>query len=228
MPGHLTLTSPPAVEPVSLDEAKLQCRIDSDLYDDDDLVSALITAARQYVEEVCGRALITQTWRLALPGFPGATGVLGVPVYGVDPLALPGTPVAGSVAFRYALRLTRGIVKSITSVTYVDGTGTTQTLDPASYILSADQWEATLTPAPGTMWPVTLVHPEGAVITYVAGYGDDATSVPQPIRAAIKLLVGHLYENRESVIVSASRAVVAEVPFTVDALLAPYRVLEAV
>lgn len=228
MPGHLTLTTPPAVEPVSIDEAKRHLRIDDDVYDDDDLVSALIAAARSYVEEVCGRSLLTQTWRLALPGFPGATGVLGVPVYGVDPLSLPGTPVAGSVAFRYALRLPRGIVQSITSITYLDGAGTTQTMDPASYVLSADAWEATLTPAPGSMWPVSLVHPEGAVVTYVAGYGDTADTVPQPIRAAIKLLLGHLYENRESVIVSASRAVVADVPFTVDALLAPYRVLEAV
>jgi hypothetical protein len=226
VPGHLTLTTAPAAEPVSLAEAKLHLRVDTDVTADDDLITSLATAARQWVEEICGRSLITQTWQLALPGFPGATGVLGVPVYGVDPLSLPGTPVSGSVAFRYALRLPRGVVQSITSVKYRDTTGTLVTLDPSTYVLSADAWEATLTPAPGGIWPTTLVHPEGVVITYVAGYGDAGTDVPQGIIAAIKLLVGTWYENREAV--TLVRFTADEVPFTVTALLAPYRILEFV
>ena len=198
------------------------------MYDDDALISSLISAARQWVEEITGRSLITQTWKLALPGFPGATGVLGVPVYGVDPLMLPGTPVAGSVAFRYALRLARGPAQSIVSVQYRDTSGTLQSLDPSTYVLSADAWEATLTPTPGSMWPPCLVHPEGAIVKYSAGFGSAASSVPFPIVQAIKLLVGTWFENRESVVVTERRATVAEVPMTVDALLAPYRVMEAV
>ena len=196
------------------------------MYDDDSLISSLLTAARQWVEEVTGRSLITQEWKLALPGFPGATGVLGVPVYGVDPLMLPGTPVAGSVAFRYALRLARGPVQSIVSVEYRDTSGTLQTLDPSTYVLSADAWEATLTPTPGSMWPPCLVHPEAAVITYTAGYGADGTKVPQGMLAAMKLLAGTWYETREAV--TLARFTADEVPFTVTALLAPYRIMEAV
>jgi len=205
---------------LSLDDAKQHLRVDSDMVDDDSLISSLITAARQWVEEITGHSVATQTWRLALPGFPGATGVLGVPVYGVDPLTLPGTPVAGSVAFRYALHLGRGPVQSITSVEYLDTTGTLITLDPAGYVLSADNWDATLTPTPGQIWPVTIVHPEGVVITYVAGYA----TVPAPILAAMKILIGTWYENREAV--SLMRFTADEVPFTVTALLSPYRVME--
>lgn len=55
-----------------------------------------------------------------------------------------------------------------------------------------------------------------------AGYAD-AAAVPQGIKQAMLLLVGSWYENREATI---SGATIAEVPFAVDALIAPYRVIE--
>lgn len=56
-----TLVEPPAVEPVSVAEAKVQAVIEHDEHDD--MVSRLIMAARQEAEQKTGRALITQTWR---------------------------------------------------------------------------------------------------------------------------------------------------------------------
>lgn len=58
------LIAAPGEEPVSLAEAKAWCRIDSN--DEDDLVSALIAAARLQVESETRRALVTQSWRLTL------------------------------------------------------------------------------------------------------------------------------------------------------------------
>jgi hypothetical protein len=58
------LIAGPGEEPVSLAEAKAFCRIDGT--DEDTLVSALIAAARLHVESVTGRAMISQTWRLAV------------------------------------------------------------------------------------------------------------------------------------------------------------------
>lgn len=63
-----TLLTPPAVEPVSLSDAKAQARIESTA--DDSLVTALITAARQWAEQYTARAFITQTWRLWLDAAP--------------------------------------------------------------------------------------------------------------------------------------------------------------
>jgi uncharacterized phiE125 gp8 family phage protein len=58
----------PVVEPVSLPEAKLWLRIDAS--DEDDLVRALIVAARLMVEAEIGQVLIGQNWRLVADRWP--------------------------------------------------------------------------------------------------------------------------------------------------------------
>lgn len=58
----------PTVEPVSLVEAKLWLRIDNQ--DEDDLVRALIVAARLMVEAEIGQVLIGQNWRLVGDAWP--------------------------------------------------------------------------------------------------------------------------------------------------------------
>ena len=62
------LLAPPAVEPLTLDEARLGLRLDSS--DEDLLVQALIRAARSAVEQATRRALIAQSWRLRLDRWP--------------------------------------------------------------------------------------------------------------------------------------------------------------
>jgi uncharacterized phiE125 gp8 family phage protein len=62
------LLTPPAIEPVSLAEAKAYLRVEHG--DDDDVIAALIVSARIYVEAQTRRALITQEWRLVLDAWP--------------------------------------------------------------------------------------------------------------------------------------------------------------
>jgi uncharacterized phiE125 gp8 family phage protein len=78
------LVRPPAVEPVSLAQAKAQLRLDHDA--EDDLVAALIPAARGLVELKTRRALIDQGWRIALDRWPrrGAVRLSPLPVVSVD------------------------------------------------------------------------------------------------------------------------------------------------
>ena len=64
----LKLVSPPAIEPVSLAEAKAQLRLDTDA--DDVYVTALITVARERVELFLRRALIAQSFEYTLDQFP--------------------------------------------------------------------------------------------------------------------------------------------------------------
>lgn len=73
----LTLLTAPTAEPVTLAEAKLHCRVDSN--DDDALITALIVAARQQAEDQTARALVTQKWRYDLDTFPAAEIDLPLP-----------------------------------------------------------------------------------------------------------------------------------------------------
>ncbi|MCT8999641.1 head-tail connector protein [Chelativorans intermedius] len=100
-------TVEPAVEPVSPVEAKAHLRIDHD--SEDTLISGLIRAARQEVEQETGLALIDQSWRLALDRWPR------------DGLVL----------------LRRAPVRQILSVTVFDGDGAASVLAPESYQLDA-------------------------------------------------------------------------------------------
>jgi len=72
------LVTAPAFEPVSLADAKSQCRVD--IADDDALISGLVTAARQYVESETGLALITQTWDVFADEFRHSMRLLPSPV----------------------------------------------------------------------------------------------------------------------------------------------------
>jgi uncharacterized phiE125 gp8 family phage protein len=67
------LLAGPAEEPVSLAEAKAFLRLDADT--EDGLVTTLIAAARLHVESVTGRALVTQSWRAVLDGWPTGRAV---------------------------------------------------------------------------------------------------------------------------------------------------------
>lgn len=164
----LSLITPPATEPVSLAEAKLHCRVDSAA--EDTLITALITAARQHVEEITSRALITQTWELRLDAWPRL-------------LYLPRPPLL-----------------SITSVSYTNDANNTTVLSAAAYALRIGTepgcvlFDGALLPN-----NVTLANLAAVKVRYTAGYGAAASAVPKPLFQALLLLIGHWYANREAV-----------------------------
>jgi uncharacterized phiE125 gp8 family phage protein len=62
------LLTAPAIEPVSLAEAKAYLRVEHN--DDDELIGALIAGSRIHVEAQTRRALITQSWRISADCWP--------------------------------------------------------------------------------------------------------------------------------------------------------------
>jgi len=62
------LLTPPVSEPLTLSEAKAFLRVEHG--DDDDVITALIAAARVHVEAMTRRALLVQTWRFVLDAWP--------------------------------------------------------------------------------------------------------------------------------------------------------------
>jgi len=167
---------------VSLDDAKAQVHADLDDTSEDGLIQSYIVAATMAAEHELGRALVSQDWTLKLAAFP------------------PG-----------AVELARPPVQQVLSITYLDGVGDEQTLDPGRYALCADP----LAPVVTGSWP----DGTGVTVTFKAGYGPAAENVPEAIRAWILLRVADLYANRESIGEPA-----AKMPF-VDGLLDRYRVV---
>lgn len=167
----LTVTSAPSLEPVTLEEAKLFCRIDSP--DFDGVLSREITAARQHFERITGRAVVTQTWRLTMDRFPGGCQS---PVTDGDQFVLPG-----------------GRVASVTSITYVDTDESTQTMSASDYRVDTDQIPCRIEPAFGEVWPSALEITGSVKVTYVVGVA--VTAVPAEYKQAILHAVAYSYDR---------------------------------
>lgn len=189
----LFLVSAPAVEPITLAEVKRHLRVEVD--DENDLIRGWMVAAREHVETYTGRALITQTWDWKLDRFPSSCFVL--------PLA----PVT-----------------SITSISYLDTAGASQTWSAGDYLTDLPTgpkaMRGRITPDYGVSFPDTYSVMNAVTVRFVAGYGSTGVSVPFGITSAMKLLIGHWYEQRSAVNVGN---IVTEIPITVDRLLWPYR-----
>lgn len=191
----VTVSTVPNIEPVELDDVKTHARVD--LSADDGYLLDLLTVARRHVELITSRALITQTIDESFTAFPASS--------------------------EQGFVLARAPVQSVTSITYYDEDLSTSTVvSSANYQVDTAVSPAVIRLKPGATWPTdTLRRSSGVVVRYVAGYGGSASDVPADILHAIKLLVGQMYTHREP---QVTGTIISDVGFTVDALLAPYRI----
>lgn len=214
----LTLVTAPATEPVMLSDARAHLRIDDDDTSQDSLIQTLIQAAREYIERILGRALVTQTWKFTLDRFPRYSqyGSLQYQSTGLWTQRIPITELSSRYwPDRSSIRLPKSPVQNVTAVTYIDDAGVTQTLAASKYLVDVTGEPARIAPAYGEIWPVTRQQMGAVNITFVAGYGA-SDNVPASLKAAIKLLVAHWHENREAIIPGS----VSEMPLAVESLLA--------
>ncbi|MCK6478581.1 MAG: head-tail connector protein [Planctomycetes bacterium] len=155
------------------------------------LVQSLALAATGQAEAFCRRRFLTQRWRLTLDAFPGGAIVLQYP-----PL------------------------QSVEAVRYLDLDGILQTVPAEDYQVRAAEVPGEVVPAYGKAWPFQLATEDAVRVEYTCGYGDPE-DVPEAIRAAVLLIVGTLYANRETVAPVAMQPI----PHSAEWLLGPYRVL---
>lgn len=188
-PLRLAVATAPAVEPVTLAEAKAQLRVD--ISADDTYIAGLIAVARERCELVARRTFINTTYDLYLDWFP-PSGLI----------VLPRPPLS-----------------SVTGLWYTDQAGTETQFDSANYLVDAVGEPGQLMLRSTKAWPnVILADLNGVRVRFVAGYGAAATAVPARYKQAILLLVGHWYENREATVV-AQGLTVQPLPMAVDDLL---------
>lgn len=190
----LICVTQPVVEPVTLSEAKVHCRVD--ITDDDTYIAALITVARQYIETIARPrlALLEQTWRYVADYWPAS-----------DTLELRPYPL-----------------RSVTSVSYTDVDGVTSTVPSTDYLVDTTSEPGRIRLKTAASWPSdTLAELNGLKIEFVAGFGATPASVPTTLRQALLLLVGHWYENREPIMQSG--AMPKEIPLAFQALMQHWR-----
>jgi hypothetical protein len=190
------LVAAPATEPVTLAEAKAHLRLELGYTADDATVADLIVAAREALEVAARSAFLSQTWDLFLDRWhPPRRGLH------------PGNDHRGSLFSPLFLgdasevRLPLPPLQSVTSVQYYDQAGTLQTLDPATYIVSATNQPSApgrIYPVPNTSWPLLQAGRLDAIqIRFLCGQAS-AAAVPTSTKLAIKILVALYYEGRET------------------------------
>lgn len=154
----LFLVTAPTSEPVALDDLKLHLRVDTDA--EDDLIAGLNVAARQYAEAFTQRAIPQQTWDLKLDAFP-----CGSEFY------LPKAPCI-----------------SVTSISYIDTNGDSQTL--ATTVYGTDLPAGPYARAGRIylkyqqQWPQTRDIPNAVTVRFVAGYAGTAVTLASLTQAA--------------------------------------------
>lgn len=186
---------------VSVAEAKEHLRI-VDMTTDDDYIGVLIDTATAWCEDYCDRTFADKQYTVAFDDFVDLR------------IGLPRPPV----------RLNATAASATVTISYVDQGGTTQTLTwsqsgTQQFRLDRDHVPALVYPLYLENWPNVRLDDKAVQVTYLAGYGG-AESVPTPAKHAIKMLVGHWYANRETVLTGS---ISKELEFAVSALLANLR-----
>ena len=177
-------------EPITLEEAKKQCRVE--LSDDDDYILSLITVARQMAEGRLNRTIKQRQLEARFDYWPSS-------------LSLPKPPLV-----------------SVDSISYIDADGVLAELDDDSYIVNTSVEPARIPLAYGVPWPALRKQSGAVVVRYTAGYTPE--EVPAPIKQWIKLIVGTMYENRETM--SAGVQLYEMSDTFMSWLLQPYMVYE--
>lgn len=233
-------------EPISLELARAHCRVDAwgspPESDDDDWFNTVgIPAAREYCEMTLGRALAARTVEASASAFPTVTVNSPPGAY----IALPFGPVQSIVSVKYldqaaydaaydaaytaaydAEFISSADVDAATAAGVAAGdiagaAALEQTLDPATYAVDSTVVPSRLVLAYGASWPSARSDVNSVKVRYITGYSAPDVSpqvriLPRMAMAAMLMMLGHLYKNREAVNVTA---VAMEVPFGVQRLL---------
>lgn len=172
-----------------LDDAKAHLRVLSN--DEDTLIAVLRDAAIDWVERHCGVALSSRDFVMSGTGFDIAAPIDGT-------LLLPIVPVS-----------------AVSSISYLDASGVSQTLSGSGWRLASNMLALTA----GSSWPATLRGPGAVTVTFTAGFADALAEAPALV-AAVKLLLGQMFKFREEIV---SGTIVQAVPLGVQRLCESYR-----
>ena len=195
MSRYLSLKTAPAAEPLTTAEAKTHLRVDGS--DEDTYIASLVAAARETCEKLTGRSFVNTTWNLWLDNWPGS-GIITIP---------------------------RPPLSTITSVTYYDTADAATVFASSNYLVDTAAYPGRIILNSGATWPTTSLRPAKAIdVEFVAGYGSASSNMRKADIAMVRLMLSHLYENREPAVVGT---IVTEIPMSLKQLIWQDRVTGA-
>lgn len=165
---------------ISLADAKLHIRVDQPI--EDDYVTKLITAAREHVEDYLQRTILEASWRYQIDRFP-----IGI-IPQINTIAISGS--------NQSFNLPRPIATGVSSFTYFDSDNIEQALVEDTDFIFHPYGLIKSFVEPIGLWPTTFDRKNAVTIEFDAGWIE--TKVPFKIRQAILIVIGDMYEQRQS------------------------------
>lgn len=183
----ITKATEPTQKALDLQFVKDYLRVDNN--DEDVLINSLITAAKNKIEHMTGRVLISTTFDIWFPCF-------------YDVMVLPKNPIT-----------------AISYVKYYDAANTLQTLSSSYYDYNLDDSFPEIKAAYNYTYPNTYDRAKAVNVRFVAGWTQ--ATIPEDLRIAMLLIVGHYFENRQNVVVGRQ---VNELPQAAESLANSYKI----
>ena len=195
---QLERVSGPAVLALTRDQAKKQCEVELAEDAHDTWFDEAIAEAHEFVEQYLRATLTESVWVYRTAAWP------------CEP--------------PYAIRVPMGPLIAVDALSYLDTEGVRQELAIADFEVVPGR-EGYIVPAYGTYWPSARRSPTSIAVEYRAGYPGqgspmDASGVPKAIVRGMKMLVGHWFENRETVVLGQAGQ---NIPLGFEDAVQPYR-----
>jgi len=163
----IKVITPPVIEPISIEEAKMHLRITDN--DSDLIIESMIRQAREFCENFQNRKYITQTLEMVLDSFPNERCI---PFRNCSP------------------------IQSVESVKYYNTNSQEYEFSSTNYIVDTDSFVNRIVLGYCKQWPLEQLQPgNGLRIRFIAGYGDNSMDVPETIRWAIILHIKLLFDD---------------------------------
>lgn len=181
----LEVTSAASLYPVTLDELKAHLRFTES--EDDALLVDAIKEATEKLEEDTRRQFMNATVAEYYDYWPFDAWHQGRDVY-LWHYSASGPSVA--------MQVHRAPLVSVSSITYTDTEGNTQTWGSGNYTVDAKSEPGRITVAYNGAVPAARVQTNSITVTYVAGYGTSRGNVPRRAKRGILMYAGALYDGR--------------------------------
>ncbi len=208
----VTVVTGETVEVVTTAQIKSNLRIASDDTTHDTQIGICKDVSIDIAKEFLQKSLMNRTLKLSLDNIPFSDSILP---------NTEGITTGPFLEYRQrSVNLPFSPLVSVSSVKTFDDSDNETTMASSRYYVDTSSDYGRVVLRTGETWDDMLRVANAIEITYVAGFGSVATSVPAGIRQGIIVLASHFFENPEMTIKGEN---VSTIPSLVNALWKPHR-----